>query len=145
MEVDTSDLWTCPRCGKRFVTRNMSHSCGRHTVDAFMEGKGPRAWAYWERLQEMVGSCGPYSLVANNTRLEFMVRVRFAGMDAVSERGMSLSFWLKRRLDSPRFRKVEHLGTTNWVYHLRVSSLDELDDEVQRWLCLSYDVGCQMG
>jgi hypothetical protein len=91
----------------------------------------------------MVGSCGPYSLVANKTRLEFMVRVRFAGMDAVSERGMSLSFWLKRRLDSPRFRKVEHLGTTNWVYHLRVSSLDELDDEVQRWLCLSYDVGCQ--
>jgi hypothetical protein len=145
MEVDTSDLWTCPRCGKRFVTRNMSHSCGRHTVDAFMEGKGPRARAYWERLQEMVGSCGPYSLVANKTRLEFMVRVRFAGMDAVSERGMSLSFWLKRRLDSPRFRKVEHLGTTNWVYHLRVSSLDELDDEVQRWLCLSYDVGCQMG
>jgi len=145
MEVDTSDLWTCPRCGKRFVIRNMSHSCGRHTVDAFMEGKGPRARAYWERLQEMVGSCGPYSLVANKTRLEFMVRVRFAGMDAVSERGMSLSFWLKRRLDSPRFRKVEHLGTTNWVYHLRVSSLDELDDEVQRWLCLSYDVGCQMG
>jgi hypothetical protein len=143
MDVDTSDLWTCPSCGKRFVTRNMSHSCGRHTVDAFMEGKGPQAWAYWERLQEMVGSCGPYSLVANKTRLEFMVRVRFAGMDTVSEWGMSLSFWLKRRLDSPRFRKVEHLGATNWVYHLRVSSLDELDDEVQRWLCLSYDVGCQ--
>jgi hypothetical protein len=32
VDVDTSDLWTCPRCGKRLVTRNMSHSCGHHTV-----------------------------------------------------------------------------------------------------------------
>jgi hypothetical protein len=143
MDVDTSDLWTCPSCGKRFVTRNMSHSCGRHTVDQFMEGKGPQAWAYWERLQQMVGNCGPYTIVANKTRLEFMVRARFAGMGAVSERGMSFSFWLKEQIESPRFRKVEHYGGRDWGYHLRVASLDELDDEVQGWLCRSYEVGCQ--
>lgn len=143
MEVETSDLWTCPECGKRFVTRNMSHSCGPHTVDQFMEGKGAQAWAYWNRLREMVGQCGPYSLVANKTRLEFMVRVRFAGMDAVSERGMSMSFWLKEQIESPRFRKVAHYGGRDWVYYLRVSSLDELDEEIQAWLCRSYEVGCQ--
>ena len=57
-----------------------------------MEGKGPEAWAYWDRLQEVVATCGPYSIVANKSRLEFMVRVRFAGMDAVSERGM-IDLW----------------------------------------------------
>lgn len=144
MDVDTSDLWACPVCGKRFVTRNMSHSCGPHTVAQFMEGKGHMAWAYWERLQEVVGACGPYSIVANKTRLEFMVRVRFAGMDAVSERGMSFSFWLKERIDSPRFRKVVLYGRTDWVHHVRISSLDDLDDEVQGWLCRSYQVGCQL-
>ncbi len=143
MDVDTSDLWACPSCGKRFVTRNMSHSCGPHTVDQFMEGKGPQAWAFWNRLQEVVAACGPYSIVANKTRLEFMVRVRFAGMDAVSERGMSFSFWLKERIDSPRFRKVVLYGRTDWVHHLRINSLDDLDDEVQGWLCRSYQVGCQ--
>lgn len=144
MTVDTSDLWTCPICGKRFVTRNMSHSCGLHTVAQFMERKGPQAWAYWDRLQEMVATCGPYSIVANKSRLEFMVRVRFAGMDAVSERGMSFSFWLKERLDSPRLRKVVLYGRTDWVHHIRVESLDELDDEVTGWLCRSYQVGCQV-
>lgn len=143
MDVETSDLWTCPACGKRFVNRNMSHSCGPHTVDQFMEGKGPQAWAYWNRLQEVVAACGPYSIVANKTRLEFMVRVRFAGMDAVSERGMSFSFWLKERIDSPRFRKVVLYGRTDWVHHLRINSLDDLDDEVQGWMCRSYQVGCQ--
>jgi hypothetical protein len=144
VEVDTSDLWTCPRCGKRFVTRNMSHSCGPHTVEAFMEGKGPIAGSYWERLQEMVGTCGPYSIVANKTGLAFMVRVRFAGISAVSERGMSLAFWLKERAESPRFRKVDYYGHRDWVHFLRVTSLDELDDEVQAWLCRAYEVGCQL-
>ncbi len=110
-----------------------------------MEGKGPAAWGYWDRLCEMVGECGEYSIVANKTRLEFMVRVRFAGMDAVSEHGMSLSFWLKHRIESARFRKVELLGRRDWLYHLRVGSVEELDAEVQDWLCLSYEVGCQRG
>jgi hypothetical protein len=143
MDVDTSDLWTCPSCGKRFVTRNMSHSCGSHTEEQFMAGKGPLAWAYWERLKDMVGNCGPYTIVANKTRLEFMVRVRFAGMDAVSERGMSMSFWLKERIDSPRFRKVAHYGGRDWVYSVRLTALEDLDHEIQRWLCRSYEVGCQ--
>jgi Domain of unknown function (DUF5655) len=109
-----------------------------------MEGKGPEAWAYWDRLQELVATCGPYFIVANKSRLEFMVRVRFAGMDAVSERGMSFSFWLKERLDSSRFRKVVLYGRTDWVHHIRVVSLDDLDDEVRGWLCRSYQVGCQL-
>jgi hypothetical protein len=109
-----------------------------------MDGKGPLAWAYWDRLQGVVAACGPYSIVANKTRLEFMVRVRFAGMDAVSERGMSFSFWLKERIDSPRFRKVVLYGRTDWVHYVRIGSLDDLDDEVQGWLCRSYQVGYQL-
>lgn len=143
MNVDTADLWTCPSCRKRFVTRNMWHSCGQHTVAQFMEGKSETAWAYWERLNEMVAKCGPYSVVANKTRIGFMVRVRFAGISAVSDRGMSLSFWLKRRVDDPRFRKVEHYGGTDYGHHLRVTALDELDSQVQEWLCMAYEVGCQ--
>ncbi len=137
------DLWTCPSCGKRFVTARMWHSCGRHSVAGFMAGKSELAWAYWDRLQEMVGRCGPYSVVANKTRLAFMVRVRFAGMSAVSDQGMSFAFWLKERIHSPRFRKVEHYGGRDWGYHVRVTSLGDLDDEVQSWLCRAYEVGCQ--
>ena len=143
MDLDTTDLWTCPECGKRFVTKNLAHSCGRHTVEDFMAGKGEMAWSYWNALCRMVGTCGPYTVVANKTGIGFMVRVRFAGVRAVSDRGMSLFFWLKQRVDSPRFRKVEYFGGRDWGYHVRVTSPDELDGEVQRWLCLAYEVGCQ--
>ncbi|MFQ5967713.1 MAG: DUF5655 domain-containing protein [Acidimicrobiia bacterium] len=109
-----------------------------------MESKSEVAWAFWNKLQEMVGNCGPHSIVANKTRLAFMVRVRFAGTSAVSDCGMSFAFWLKQRIDSPRFRRVEHYGGSDWGYHMRVGSLEELDDEVQGWLCMAYEVGCQL-
>jgi len=33
----SDDLWMCPECGHRFVTRNMWHSCARHPVEAHCE------------------------------------------------------------------------------------------------------------
>lgn len=54
-----------------------------------------------------------------------------------------MSFWLKERIESPRFRKVAHYGGRDWVYFVRVSTIDDLDDEIQGWLCRSYEVGCQ--
>ena len=31
-----------------------------------------------------------------------------------------------------------------WTCHLRVTSIDDLDDEVKGWLGRSYQVGCQL-
>ncbi len=141
--TDTSDLWTCPECSKRFVGRNMWHSCGEHSVEAFLAGKSERALALWEQLVDMVGRCGPFELAAAKTRIGFMVRARFAGITALSDRGMSLGFWLKEEIDSPRFAKKEHLGGRDWIYRIRITDPSQLDDEVQTWLCQAYQVGCQ--
>ncbi len=136
-------LWTCPRCGKRFVNRNTFHSCGRHTIEQYLEGKGPRARQLWESLVTLVERCGPFDFVANKSRIGFMVRVRFAGITNLSERGMTLGFWLKERIESPRFSKVEQYTPRDWGYHLRITSPQDLDDEVAGWLCRAYQVGCQ--
>lgn len=45
-----------------------------------------------------------------------------------------LSIGLGRRIDSPRFKEVVHPASRVWMHHLEVRSLDELDDEVTRWL-----------
>jgi hypothetical protein len=39
---------------------------------------------------------------------------------------------------------VDYYGHRDWVYFLRVTSLDALDDEIQAWLCRAYEVGCQL-
>ncbi len=136
-------LWTCPSCGAKYVTPNIWHSCNRLTPEDWLEGKGPRAMALWGRLVEAMSAIGPYELHATRSRISFMVRVRFAGVSALSDRGMSLNFWLKERIASPRLAKAEHLGHRDWIYRVRITAPEEIDDEVTGWLRRAYDVGRQ--
>jgi len=50
---------------------------------------------------------------------------------------------LARGLESPRFRKIETISARNHVHHFRLSSPDEVDDEVRAWLVEAYAVGEQ--
>lgn len=44
-------LWTCPRCGHRFVRRNMWHSCGGHRIADYFGGKSPFLHAPFQRFR----------------------------------------------------------------------------------------------
>jgi hypothetical protein len=134
-------LWTCPKCGRRFVGRNMWHACGDHSVEKFLEGKGERARELFDRFESLIAACGPYEVAPAKTRVAFMGRVRFASVNSVSDRAMNVHFGLPRALRHPRVRKVEQFGSW-YVHHLRVSAPDELDDELLGWLRESYQ---QMG
>jgi hypothetical protein len=135
------DLWTCPRCGARFVSRNMWHSCGPWSVESFLEGKGPGARALFDAFVDVLGRCGPFETAPSKTAVQFMVRVRFAGVRRLSDRGMTCTFWLKRLIESPRFTRVEAIPKNNWIYSFRVTAVEELDDEVLGWLRQAYEVG----
>ncbi len=94
-------LWRCPRCGRLFVTRNIYHGCGPYTVAGFLKRKGPRARALYRGFVALLRRCGPVIAAPTKTRVAFMVRVRFAGISALSERGMTVAFALTRPLASP--------------------------------------------
>jgi hypothetical protein len=99
---------------------------------------GPRARELYDRLEGMVGECGPYLVAPAKTRIAFMARVRFAGIAALSEAGMTCSFSLPRPLRSARFVKVQEIVPGWWVHRLRVSSVAQLDRQLQEWLRRSY-------
>jgi hypothetical protein len=136
------ELWTCPKCGRRFVSRNIWHACGDYSVERFLEGKGLRARELFDRFEALVAACGPYEVAPAKTRVAFMGRVRFASVTTVSDRGMTIAFGLPRALSDPRIRKVERIGPTWYVHTMRVTSPGELDHEILEWLRESYH---QMG
>jgi hypothetical protein len=67
---------------------------------------GPHARRLYARFEQLIARCGPYHIAPAKTRIAFLGRVRFSGITALSERGMTCSFALPRPLRSPRFRKV---------------------------------------
>ena len=136
-------LWTCSKCGQRFVSRNMWHSCVRMTVQDHLRGKPKEVVGLYRRFARMVHGLGPgVRAVPVKTHIAFMVRVRFAGVTA-QQKGLRVGFWLKRRIQSPRFAKVELIPPGNYIYSLHVRTLEDLDDEVRGWLREAYRVGRQ--
>jgi len=136
-----ADLWTCPKCGRRFANPSQWHSCGAYSVESFLEGKDPSTIELFERFVELARTCGSVTLAPAKTRISLQSRTIFAAVNGLSERGLDAHVLLPRRLDSRRFRRIETLSPSNHVHHFRLSSPLELDDEVRAWLCEAYSVG----
>lgn len=131
-------LWTCPRCGLKFVSKNLWHSCGRATLADWKRKMGPRASKLYRRFEQLIARCGTYHVSPAKTRIAFLGRVRFAGITRLSEDGMTCAFALPFPLTSRRFTKVAEVAPGWWSHELRVSEPAELNAEVQAWLRRSY-------
>ena len=75
-------VWVCPRCDARLVSRNLWHSCGEHTLEALFAGAGPEALDLAREYVALLESLGDVQVLAQNTRLVCVARVRFAGAAA---------------------------------------------------------------
>ena len=88
-------MWRCPKCGARFVTRNMPHSCGRFSLDDHFIGKAPTVRAAFDRLRQIVERCGAVEMIPQKTRIVFLAHVRFAA-------AMPRRNWLEGHLNLAR-------------------------------------------
>ncbi|MCO4275254.1 YdeI/OmpD-associated family protein [Pseudarthrobacter sp. HLT3-5] len=135
-------LWTCPSCGRQFVTRNMNHSCSQHTLDEPFRDRPESIHRLFEVVCRTVEAIGPVTLVPYRDRVAFMVRVRFAGVKPANK-WLDVEFWLTRRVESPRFRRVEMLSPYTHLYTVRVTEPSDVAGELAAWLREAYALGCQ--
>ena len=71
-----------------------------------------------------------------------MVRVRFAGA-VPKKRWLDVGLWLTRRVEDPRFHRIETITPNVHVHVLRITDADHLDDQVAEWVKEAYAVGRQ--
>jgi hypothetical protein len=135
-------LWTCPRCDAQFVVANTYHSCGRYQLDDLFRRADPHVFPLFRRFEAMVRAAGAVKMVPQKTRLVFMVRMRFINVQ-VRKSHLILGFVFGRRLEDPRFSKVESYSPRSHVAYVRVSNDEELDASVRRWIREARKTGLQ--
>jgi hypothetical protein len=133
------DLWICPACGARLVSRNLWHSCGQHTLEGLFAGAAPGVLELAREYVAMLQSLGDVQVIPQQTRLVCVARVRFAGLSP-RKGGFQASFALHRWLDSPRIVKRVDYGPRWRGHYVSIQTRADLDDELRSWLQEAHDV-----
>ncbi len=135
-------LWICPKCGRGFANRNQSHFCSDVLLDVHFAGRDPQVIATFMALVAAAERSGPLKVLPEKTRIAFQVRMSFAAF-SLRRHWVDGHVVLARRLDSPRFRRIDFISPRNQVHVFRLSEPSEVDSEVERWLAEAYLVGEQ--
>ena len=135
-------LWICPKCGRGFANRNQFHFCSNRGLDEHFISREPQVVATFRQLLAAAEKSGPVTVVPEKTRIAFQVRMSFAAF-TLRRRWVDGHVVLARRLESPRFRRVDVISPRNQVHLFRLENPSEVDKEVERWLAEAYSVGEQ--
>lgn len=139
----TAPLWTCPACRRTFANRNQTHTCAPlGDVDAHFAGSDPTVRATFDRVLVAVAELGPVDVLAEKTRIALHVRMSFAAF-VPRKHWLDGHLVLARRIDSPRFRKVETFSPHNVLHTFRLNTPDDVDVEFTTLLADAYRVGQQ--
>ncbi len=98
--------------------------------------------AIFEKLLSVARKIGPVALLPEKTRIAFHVRMSFAAF-VIRRNWVDGHVVLARRLEHPRFRRIETFSPRNHLHAFRFESVSDIDDDVAAWLAEAYQVGEQ--
>jgi hypothetical protein len=105
-------------------------------------GKPKAVRAIFDKLLAVAKRNGPVILLPEKTRIAFQVRMSFAAF-VIRQKWVDGHVVLARRMEHPRFRRIETFSPRNHLHAFRFESLDEIDGEVAAWFAEAYRVGEQ--
>ena len=136
-------LWPCPRCGRTFANSNQTHTCASlGDLDRHFAGSAPAVRAAFERILAVVDTLGPVTVLPEKTRIALHARMSFAAL-VPRARWLDGHLVLARRVERPRFRRIDEYSPRNIVHAFRLTSPDDVDGELAGWIEEAYRVGEQ--
>jgi len=98
--------------------------------------------ALFDHFVRAVESIGSVQVLPEKTRIAFQTRMSFAQITP-RRRWLDGHLVLARRLESPRFRRIDTMSPRIHVHFFRLTSPREIDAEFRAWLAEAYAVGNQ--
>ena len=135
-------LWRCPKCGKKFVTKNLSHSCRTYHLGPLFARRDPTVFRIYRKFERMVKACGPVIIEPRSNEIVFLVRVRtIAFTPFKSSAQLRLAFARPRK--NRRFIKTLSYYRRFHAHWIEIRDHSELDGQVQAWVQEAYCLSAQ--
>lgn len=130
-------LWRCPKCGARFVTKNLWHSCGKFSLGKLFARSAPPVLPLFRKFAALVRGAGRVTMIPQKSRVVFLNRVRFAQVLPRKDHFIA-GFILGRRVRHGRITKVEEFSPAVRYHWVKITSAADLDATLLEWLRESY-------
>jgi hypothetical protein len=119
------------------------HTCAAlGDLDRHFAGASPVVRATFDAVLAVVEAFGPVSVLPERTRIALHVRMSFAAF-MPRRNWLNGHLVLARRIDSPRFSRIDGYSPRNLVHAFKLMSPDDVDAEFAGWLGEAYRVGAQ--
>jgi hypothetical protein len=135
-------LWTCPECGRQFVSANTQHSCGRYTLEDHFAGKDPAVRELFDHLLSVLQTFGPVTVHPVKTRIIFQAETQFAAA-MPRKRWLDGYLWLRRRAAHPTIQRVEMQVFRDYGHVFRLTKPSDLDEAFVELLQEAFMLGSQ--
>lgn len=142
MSYEDKDLWSCPKCGERFVTAHMWHSCGRFPLDDLFANCLPNVRPTYEALAKLALEVAPFHVIPQKTRVSFQLRARCAG-GSPAKGHFRFHFLSRRVISHPRIVRVDSYAKDQHDHSVKLIDPSDVDHQIREWLEISLEYGEQ--
>jgi len=111
-------------------------------LEPHFEGKTPQVRELFDSFVALLQRFGSVTVLAEKTRIAFQVRMSFAAV-SIRKNYIVGHFVFGRRVEHPRFLRVETYSPRNHLHAFRIDALADLDEEFAEWAREAYEVGEQ--
>jgi len=131
-------MWTCPSCGRSFAARGQVHTCAPlHSLEHHLEGKPPGIAEIVARVLAAASELGPLDVLPEKTRIALARTMSFAVL-IPRRRWVDGHVVLRRRLEDPRFTRIETFSPGVHLHAFRLHAPDDVDEQFLAWLREAY-------
>ncbi len=137
-------MWICPLCGQQFVNTNQVHSCRDKDLSDFLAGKTEHTIALFDHLaMEYLAISRDIKVHPAKTMISFAARTRFAYVIQLGKNFVDVVFPFKQPYtDNLCFNKIKPVpGSDDYNHHLRLYLIEDINDEVRKYMRLAYENG----
>jgi hypothetical protein len=109
------------------------------TVEQHFSGRADHVRKIYQQIIDVSSSLGPIEQDPKKTSIHLNRRVAFAGVQTRKD-ALILTLKSDRDIKHRRVHKREQTSANRWHFEVRLTSPDEVDDQIRQWLRAAYEL-----
>jgi hypothetical protein len=133
------ELWTCPKCGRRFERKGQMHSCKLFPLDDHFKGKDRSKTLYEKFRFSVKNRLGDFKIESLECCIHFVGIFTFVAVKIFKDK-IVIDFSLDRSLEKERANKNIQMSAHRYLYNIEIRDENDIDDELMEWIEEAYSI-----